>query len=130
MRTSLSLPIVAFLILLTGSALAVAQTTGKDDVEDVRGARWSYTITKGQDDEVVAKGVFRVQNKVIYKGKTKVGAVHAQNRTETKLAIDGIPEINGKASLKKVGEKPPLWEGTLERKNGKHFKMKVEFRDS
>src|SRR5687768_570962 len=43
-------------------------------------------------------------------------------------ASEGIPEINGKATLKKVGEKPPVWEGTLERKNGKHFKMKVEFR--
>ena len=110
-----SVPLYAFLMI--GFCLpASGQTTGKDRVEDVVGARWHYEITNGTDKKPVEKGVFRVNQKIIYKGKNKVGAVQAQNQTETKLVIDGIPEINGKATLKKVGEKPPVWEGILERK--------------
>lgn len=124
-------------ILLTGLCVfnvfvlaANAQKTGKDGVDDVAGARWHYELTRDGEKKPFERGVFRVNNKVIYKGKTKVGVIQAQSRTETTLHIDGLPEINGVAKLKKTGEKPPIWEGRLERKAGKHFKMRVEFRDS
>lgn len=109
---------------------ARAQVTGKDGVEDVKGARWGYEIFGDDPKKPIETGVYRVNNKVMYKGKTKVGVINAESRTETKLTITGIPEINGIAELKKVGEKPPVWEGTLKRKSGKHYKMKVVFRDS
>lgn len=107
-----------------------AQVTGKDGEEDVKGARWAYEIFGDDKKTPIEKGLYRVNNKIMYKGKTKVGVINAESRTETKLTIHGIPEINGTAELKKVGEKPPVWEGTLKRKNGKHYKMKVVFRDS
>ena len=106
---------------------AFCQVTGKDGVDDVKGARWDFQATDG--DEVVEKGFFRVADKVIYKGKKKVGRVEAESRTETKLLINNFEKLNGKVVLKKVEEKPPVWEGTLKRKDGKRLKMKVTFRD-
>jgi hypothetical protein len=77
----------------------------------------------------VEKGFFRVADKVIYKGKKKVGKVEAESRTETKLLIDDFEKLNGKATLKKIEEKPPVWEGILKRKNGNRLNMKVTFKD-
>ena len=107
--------------------IAFCQATGKDGVDDVKGARWDFQATDG--DEVVEKGFFRVADKVIYKGKKKVGKVEAESRTETKLLIDDFEKLNGKVVLKKIEEKPPVWEGTLKRKDGKRLKLKVTFRD-
>lgn len=112
--------------LLT-SNVAFCQATGEDGVDDVKGARWDFQAFDG--DEVVEKGFFRVADKVIYKGKKKVGKVEAESRTETKFYIDGFEKLNGKVTLKKVGEKPPVWEGTLKRKDGKRLKIKVTFKD-
>ena len=124
-----AIAIGVFMLLAARCESASAQATGKDGVDDVQGARWHYEITHGDAKKPIEKGVFRVYKKVIYKGKTKVGVVNAESPKSTHLKIDGLPEINGSAELKKVGEKPPIWEGTLERKNGKHFQMRVEFRD-
>ena len=107
--------------------IAFCQATGKDGVDDVKGARWDFQATDG--DEVVEKGFFRVADKVIYKGKKKVGKVEAESRTETKLLIDDFEKLNGKVVMKKIEEKPPVWEGTLKRKDGKRLKLKVTFRD-
>lgn len=117
---------LAVATLLTSST-AFCQATGKDGVDDVKGARWDFQATDG--DEVVEKGFFRVADKVIYKGKKKVGKVEAESRTETKFYIDGFEKLNGKVTLEKVGEKPPVWEGTLKRKDGKRLKIKVTFKD-
>ena len=117
---------VVFALLLTAES-AFCQATGKDGVDDVKGARWDFHATEGA--EVVEKGFFRVADKVIYKGKKKVGKVEAESRTETKLLIDNFEKLNGKVVLKKVEEKPPVWEGTLKRKDGKRLKIKVTFRD-
>ena len=112
---------------ILSSNYAFCQATGKDGVDDVKGARWDFQAT--EDDKVVEKGYFRVADKVIYKGKKKVGKVEAESRTETKFYIDGFEKLNGKVTLKKVGEKPPVWEGTLKRKDGKRLKIKVTFKD-
>lgn len=117
---------VVFALLLTANS-GFCQATGKDGVDDVKGARWDFQVTDG--DKVVEKGFFRVADKVIYKGKKKVGKVEAESRTETKLLIDDFEKLNGKANLKKVQEKPPVWEGTLKRKDGNRLKMKVTFKD-
>lgn len=52
---------------------------------DVKGARWDFVVTDGE--ETIAKGYFRVQDKVIYKGKKKVGRLEAESRTETQPLI-------------------------------------------
>lgn len=111
--------ITATMLLTFGSDIVLAQATGQDGVDDVKGARWEFVVKDG--DEFVSKGVFRVHDKVIYKGKKKVGRIEAESRTETELIIDGFEKINGKAKLKKVGERPPVWEGTL-KKEGKNTK--------
>lgn len=118
--------ITATMLLTFGSNIVLAQATGQDGVDDVKGARWDFVVSDG--DETIAKGYFRVQDKVIYKGKKKVGRIEAESRTETELIIDDFEKINGKAKLKKVGEKPPVWEGTL-KKEGKKYEMKVTFKD-
>lgn len=99
--------------LLT-SNVAFCQATGEDGVDDVKGARWDFQAFDG--DEVVEKGFFRVADKVIYKGKKKVGKVEAESRTETKFYIDGFEKLNGKVTFKKVwGETTSL---------GRHAKTK------
>ena len=114
-------------IVVVGFAAPVlAQTGNKDGVEDVKGARWHYEIHKGKQAE---KGVFRVDKKVIYRFDKKVGVVHAQGDGETKLEINGLPELNGKATLQKTKAKPPVWTGNLVRKDGTKWKMTVEMRD-
>ncbi|MFO0978394.1 MAG: hypothetical protein U0996_18455 [Planctomycetaceae bacterium] len=118
--------ITGMIVLAFGSDIALAQATGQDGVDDVKGARWDFVVKDG--DETIAKGFFRVQDKVIYKGKSKVGRIEAESRTETELIIDDFEKLNGKAKLKKVAEKPPVWEGTL-KKDGKRYQMKVTFKD-
>jgi hypothetical protein len=117
---------VVFALILTADS-AYCQVTGKDGVDDVKGAQWDFQVTDG--DKVIEKGFFRVADKVIYKGKKKVGKVEAESRTETKLLIDDFEKLNGKATLKKISEKPPVWEGALKRKNGNRLNMKVTFKD-
>ena len=129
-RSTLTLVSLALLTLAFSSGAAMAQTKGnKDGVDDVDGARWEYEIHMVGDKENVEKGLFRIKDKVIYRNNKKVGEVHAQSATETKLTINGLPEINGKATLKKVDEKPPVWRGHLVRKDGTKWKMKEEMRD-
>ncbi len=117
---------MVFAMILTANS-AFCQVTGKDGTDDVKGIRWDFEVTDG--DKVVEKGFFRVADKVIYKGKKKVGKVEAESRTETKLLIDDFEKLNGKATLTKVEEKRMNWEGTLKRKDGKRLKMKVTFKD-
>jgi hypothetical protein len=117
---------MVFAMILTANS-AFCQVTGKDGTDDVKGIRWDFEVTDG--DKVVEKGFFRVADKVIYKGKKKVGKVEAESRTETKLLIDDFEKLNGKATLKKIEEKPPVWEGTLKRENGNRLNMKVTFKD-
>ena len=130
-RSTLTLVSLALLTIAfsSGSALAQNKKGNKDGVDDVVGARWEYEIHMVGDKEQVEKGLFRIKDKVMYRNNKKVGEVHAQSATETKLTIDGLPEINGKATLKKVDEKPPVWRGHLVCKDGTKWKMKVEMRD-
>lgn len=127
-RSTLALMGIPFLVcLLAPTAQVNADKDGKDDV---LGARWHYVIDKkGDDNEDVEKGVFRVYKKVIYRKDRKVGLVHASSPTETKLEINDLPELNGTAKLRKVDAKPPVWKGVLVRKDGTKWKMTVEMRD-
>lgn len=109
--------------------VTTSSAQNKDGVDDVVGTRWSYELSKQGESKPFEKGVFRVYKKEVFKGKNKVGVVKPNSPTETTLQIDGLPEINGVAKLKRTDAKPPVWEGTLERKSGKHFKIRVEIRD-
>src|SRR5947207_3008446 len=100
-RSILILISFTLLAFSLGTRLVVAQAN-KDGVDDVVGARWEYEIHKVKDSDKSEKGLFRVKDKVIYRNNKKVGVIHAQSRTETTLLIDGLPELNGKATLTKV----------------------------
>ncbi len=128
-RSTVMLVGLSFLAITLSPGSALAQKGNKDGVDDVVGARWHYEIHMVGDKEHVEKGLFRIKDKVIYRNNKKVGEVHAQSDTETTLIINGLPELNGKATLKKVDEKPPVWRGHLVRKDGAKWKMKVEMRD-
>lgn len=65
---------------------------------------------------------------MIYKGKNKVGRIEAESRTERELIIDNFEKLNGTAKLKKVGEKPPVWEDTPKQEI-KKYQMKVTIKD-
>jgi hypothetical protein len=128
-RSTLVLVGLSLVVVMLSSGSALAQKGNKDGVDDVDGTRWHYEIDMVRDKEHVEKGLFRVKDKVIYRNNKKVGEIHAQSATETTLIIDGLPELNGKATLKKVDEKPPVWRGHLVRKDGTKWKMKVEMKD-
>jgi len=114
------------LLLAFCSDIALAQATGQDGVDDVKGARWDFVVKDG--DATISKGFFRVQDKVIYKGKKKVGRIEAESRTETKLIFVDFEKLNGVARLRKVGEKPPVWDGTLNADRRK-YSIKITFKD-
>jgi hypothetical protein len=123
--------LVALFILCGLAAPACAQEKKKDGVDDVKGAIWSYKINRdGREEE----GQFRVYNLEVFRGKDKVGVVRPQGkgpqgRETTVLIIRQIPELNGRATLRKFEERPPVWRGKLERANGRIWDIEVEIKD-
>lgn len=123
--------IAALAILLFVPGFARAQN--KDNVDDVKGARWEYEIFDG--DELVVKGHFRVYDKTIYNGKEKIGSIDVISPVETKLIIKDLPtkkpkeKIAGTAHLKKVDSKPPEGNGRFVLTNGTKYRMKVIMKD-
>ena len=99
---------------------------GRDRKDDVVGAVWSYTLTRGGEK---VTGKFRVYNKEIFKGAEKVGTVDADSATETTLVITGLPKLNGTARLRKTRRNPPGAAGTLVRDDGSEWQMKVRWKD-
>ena len=125
MRKTAARVLLLAVACLAGEQLADAQQR-KDGKDDVVGARWQYVITHDKKKET---GVFRVYNKEIFRGARKVGNVDPHGPDRTTLIVDGLPEINGRAELRKVGQRPPIWKGTLIRPNGSKWAMEVEVRD-
>lgn len=113
------------LVLATCFSAAHAQPR-KDGVDDVRGARWGYTITR---DRKTVKGEFRVLNHEVFQNGRKVGDVRPKGSTETVIVINGVPELNGRAVLTKTDTKPPVWKGELKRANGNVWPIEVIMTD-
>jgi hypothetical protein len=99
----------------------------KDGKDDVMGARWAYTLTKGEEK---ASGHFRVYNKEVFKGAEKVGTVKAEDEDETTIEFTSWPEMDGTAVLRKTRRKPAGATGTLTKKDGSKWDMKVVVTDA
>jgi hypothetical protein len=112
--------------LFCSSFLFAEEHKGKDGKDDVMGAVWSYTLTKGDD---TVTGQFRVYNREIFKGHKKVGKVDIEDDDETKLSFTDWDEMNGKAVLRKTKRHPPGASGTLTKKDGSEWTMKVTWKD-
>lgn len=102
----------------TGAALAKA----KDAKDHVMGAMWEYTITREGKKET---GAFRVYKKEIFHKDKKVGTVDVKDEDETTLYFTAIPELNGKAVLRKTRRNPPAAVGTLKKDDGTEWEMRV-----
>jgi hypothetical protein len=97
---------------------------GKDGKDDVVGAIWKYTLTLDEKEET---GQFRVFEDEIFKGPDKVGKVESKDNDETTLIFKKWPEMNGRATLRKI--KNGRAAGTLIKKDGSKWKMVATWQD-
>jgi len=129
--------LVVLLIALVASQ-AVAQDKGKknkgnkannankDGVDDVVGAIWHYKVTH---DGMTEAGNFRVYKLEMFKGKEKIGVVKPKDEDESTFEVRGYPELNGKATIRKVKQKSAVAKGVLVRPNGEKWDIEVEIKD-
>jgi hypothetical protein len=94
--------------------------------DNIMGVIWSYTLTKGDKKE---NGTFRVYKKEIFKGDKKVGHVDVKDEDETTLVFTDWSEMNGTATLRKTRKNPPTAGGTLRKKDGSEWEMKVQWKE-
>lgn len=117
--------VLAVLALFASVAWGVGK--GKDGKDDVVGARWNYTLTKGSEE---VKGHFRVYKKEVFHGGDKVGTVDVKDEDETTITFFvNWPEMHGKAILRKHHNRPPGANGKLHKKDGSEWEMKVHWKD-
>ena len=127
--TVLHLTLVLVVLLATPAA---AQNKGKKDkgnrdgVLDVVGTNWHYKLTRGDKIET---GNFRVYKLEIFKGKDKIGVVKPKDEDESSLVFTDFPELNGKATIRKVHDKVRVWKGTLVRPNDQKWDLEIEVQD-
>jgi hypothetical protein len=105
--------------------LARDSNKGKDGKDDIVGAVWEYTLKKGKE---TSSGQFRVSENRIFKGAKKVGKVEP-NGDETTITITDWDEMNGTAKLTKNRRAPAGASGTLTKKDGSEWEMKVTWKD-
>ena len=99
---------------------------GKDGVDDHMGAIWEFTLTKGTEK---SSGKFRVLNHEIFHQNKKVGKAEGKDDDETTITITEWDEMNGTATLRKHKRHPPGATGTLKKKDGSEWEMKVTWKD-
>src|SRR5687767_13444736 len=110
------------LIGFLGASFTLAEPRkDRDGKDDVMGAIWSYTLTKGDE---TSHGKFRVYNKEVFKGSEKVGSVDVEDEDQTTITFTKWPEMNGKAVLRKTKRNPPGAAGTLTKTDGSQWEMK------
>ena len=120
-------------LTLVGLALALGLATVADTLaapkkpDNIMGAIWTYTLTKGDKKE---SGTFRVYKKEIFKGDKKVGHVTVKDEDETTLVFTDWSEMNGTATLRKTRKNPPTAGGTLHKKDGSDWEMKVQWKEA
>ena len=117
---------ICLALLALALAAANAFAADKKPKDNVVGAIWSYTITKGDKSET---GQFRVYQREIFKGDKKVGHVEVKDEDETTLYFTDWSEMNGKAVLRKVRKRPPTALGTLHKRDGTDWDMKVQWKE-
>lgn len=92
----------------------------------VQGAIWEFKAVHGSE---TVTGQYRVYNKEVFKGKTKVGYITPTSPRETTLHISGFPKLNGTTHLHKIHKGQPIWEGVLERPDGSKWDIHIEIKD-
>ena len=132
------MPLLRFLVVLLVAlvaAQALAQDKGKknkgnkgskDGVDDVVGAIWHYKVTHDGKTET---GNFRVYKFDMFRGKDKIGVVKPKDEDESSFEVHGFPELNGKATIRKVRQKSAVAKGTLVRPNGEKWDIEIEIKD-
>lgn len=94
--------------------------------DHVVGTIWSYHLKhKGKKES----GQFRMCNMEIFKGPNKIGSGIRKDDDEAKLIITDYPPLNGTAVMRKVGEKPAVWKGTLVKDNGSVWSMEATVKE-
>ena len=126
MKRSIAAGLLVLCMVASAALAAKGPAKGKDGKNDVMGATWTCTISRGKEQ---SSGRFRVYKNEIFKGAEKVGRIETKDEDETTLVITGIPELNGKAVLRKVKQRPPGANGTLTKANGTTWEMKVTWKD-
>src|SRR6476469_5758682 len=107
---------LAGLVIALGLAAASDALAAPKKADNVMGAIWSYTLTKGDKKE---SGTFRVYKKEIFKGDKKVGHVDVKDEDETTLVFTDWSEMNGKADLRKTRKNPPPRAASSTRRTGR-----------
>lgn len=108
--------------LVAGLGTQAAYARGKDAKDHVMGAIWEYTITREGKKE---SGAFRVYKKEIFQKDKVVGTVDVKDEDETALYFTAVPELNGKALLRKTRRHPTAAAGTLKKDDGTEWEMRV-----
>ena len=108
--------------LIAGLGTRAAFAKGKDAKDHVMGAIWEYTITRDGKKE---SGTFRVYKKEIFQKDKVVGTVDVKDEDETALYFTAMPELNGKAVLRKTRRHPTAAVGTLKKDDGTEWEMRV-----
>lgn len=117
---------VVFGTLVAALVLPVAAKDREDDPKDVPGTIWHYELTHGSRKQ---GGQFRVQGTAIFNGDKRVGTIRPKSDDETTLIFSGHRDFDGKAALRRVERRPPVWEGTLKKDDGTEWQMKVTIKD-
>ncbi len=97
-----------------------------DGKDDVLGALWEYKLTRDGRKE---SGQFRVYQHEIFRGNKKVGSVYIKDNDEASFDISGWPEMNGKATIRKVKQQPVVWKGDFTRENRQKWNIELEVKD-
>ena len=122
-RTLLGLAVGVFSLAL---ALPTSAKDKADDPNDVDGKIWHYEITMGKKKQ---GGQFRVQGGDLFNGDAKVGTIKAKSDKESTLVFKGHRDFNGRAEVRRVERRPPVWEGTLHKDDGTDWHMRLEIKD-
>ena len=125
---------------LIGSILpastGLGQRQGPDPKENkVVGVIWAFRgkkVAEGKETGEVIEGKFRVFGRDIYRGPKKVGFVRPQSASESSFTItdwpdSDTPNMNGTIKMKKVGQRPAVWQGLFKRNDGTEWKLTVKF---
>ena len=129
MKFSKALSLVALAIGVFPVSTAIAQPRKNTVV----GFIWEYHGKKVVDDKLTGeeiKGKFRVFEREAFRGPKKVGVVKPNGNLESTLTITEWPEMNGTVKLKKVGLKPPVWQGLFHKEDGTKWRMTITFQKS
>ena len=127
--------LLTVLLMALVASQAVAQDKGKknkgnkgnkDGKDDVVGAIWHYKLTH---DGKTQTGNFRVYKFEMFKGKEKIGVVTPKDDDESSFQVTGYPELNGKATIHKVRQRPGIVKGVLVRPNGDKWDLEIEIKD-